>query len=292
MASPSPIASAIARRNLAAWSPRSTRHLDDTLRQLCPRRRTPDRQRRRRLGYASLPAQPAGGDETLRTRFSHNARRTAPPTRSTGSRRTARRHAHRSADRPAYHVARRSLGRPGRPRPTSLLGLGGDEHVLQRRGSPCRSRRNAAVAAAPRQLTMARFGRPRTGRNSRAFPRLGSAIHARHANLGRALYLRRRRRRGVPAVGWAACLEAVASDLYLPDKHDPVYGIYQFCVASRATEHADESPLTFQAARFDSVTATATPHMTLHGLANGKVAAAHNAVDAVQNLADYPRQPR
>ena len=48
------------------------------------------------------------------------------------------------------------------------------------------------------------------------------------------------------------CLEAVTSDLYLPDKDDPVYAVYQFCVAGRATEQVDESPLTFQAARFDA----------------------------------------
>ncbi len=89
------------------------------------------------------------------------------------------------------------------------------------------------------------------------------------------------------------CLEAVTSDLYLPDKDDPVYAVYQFCVASRATDHADESPLTFQAARFDGDMTAAKPHFTLNGHhANGKVAATRNGVDAVQKLADYPRQPR
>jgi methyltransferase (TIGR00027 family) len=89
------------------------------------------------------------------------------------------------------------------------------------------------------------------------------------------------------------CLEAVTSDLYLPDNDDPVYAVYQFCVASRATEQADESPLTFQAARFDGATAAAaTPHFALNGHANGKAYATRNGVDAVKNLADQPRQPR
>jgi O-methyltransferase involved in polyketide biosynthesis len=89
------------------------------------------------------------------------------------------------------------------------------------------------------------------------------------------------------------CLEAVTSDLYLPDNDDPVYAVYQFCVASRATEQADESPLTFQAARFDgAMAAAATPHFALNGHANGKAHATRNGVDAVKNLADQPRQPR
>jgi hypothetical protein len=85
----------------------------------------------------------------------------------------------------------------------------------------------------------------------------------------------------------------VTSDLYLPDKDDPVYAVYQFCIAGRATEQADESPLTFQAARFDSpMAAAATPHFALNGHANGNAHATRNGVDAVKNFADQPRQPR
>jgi hypothetical protein len=52
-------------------------------------------------------------------------------------------------------------------------------------------------------------------------------------------------------------------------------------------------PLTFQAARFDgAMAAAATPHFTLNGHASGNANTSRNGVDAVKNLADYPRQPR
>jgi methyltransferase (TIGR00027 family) len=93
------------------------------------------------------------------------------------------------------------------------------------------------------------------------------------------------------------CLEAVRSDAYLSDKDDPVYSVYQFCVASRAAEPAEELPLTFQAARFDGVeTGVSVPHFALNGHVNDHAneigAPMKNGVDSLRNLAEYPRQPR
>jgi len=93
------------------------------------------------------------------------------------------------------------------------------------------------------------------------------------------------------------CLETVKSDLYLPGKEDPIYEVYQFCIASRPSAHAEQSPHTFQAVRFDdALTAVSTPHIALNGHvnghANGKVNGVRNGVDALQNHAELPRQPR
>lgn len=86
------------------------------------------------------------------------------------------------------------------------------------------------------------------------------------------------------------CLETVTSDLYLPQKDDPVYSVYQFCLAGRQAQHADETPLTFQAARFDGATTSiATPHFAM----NGHGAPARNgSTGAMNSVADLPRQPR
>jgi len=93
------------------------------------------------------------------------------------------------------------------------------------------------------------------------------------------------------------CLEAVKSDLYLPGKDDPIYEVYQFCIASRPNAHAEQAPRTFEAVRFDdALAAVSTPHFALNGHAkghaNGKANGVRNGVDALQNHAELPRQPR
>jgi methyltransferase (TIGR00027 family) len=89
------------------------------------------------------------------------------------------------------------------------------------------------------------------------------------------------------------CLESVSSNHYLTDKGDPVYAAYQFCVAARATDQADETPLTFQATRFDeAMAAAAAPHFALNGHSNGSVSAPANGVVARADLSDPPRRPR
>ena len=95
------------------------------------------------------------------------------------------------------------------------------------------------------------------------------------------------------------CLETVKSDAYLDDKDDPVYAVYQFCVAARSSEAAGELPATFEATRFDgAATAAPAPHFAMNGHAafhvtgagNGK--SVRNGIDATNRLDAYPRLPR
>lgn len=92
------------------------------------------------------------------------------------------------------------------------------------------------------------------------------------------------------------CIEAVRSDFYLPEKDDPVYAVYQFCLAGKPSAIGESAPATYQAARFDAAKAgAAAPHVAANVHArrhtNGKVVVAPISVD-VQHLADAPRQPR
>jgi methyltransferase (TIGR00027 family) len=97
------------------------------------------------------------------------------------------------------------------------------------------------------------------------------------------------------------CLETVKSDAYLDDKDDPVYAVYQFCVASRAGD--SNVPATFQATRFDAAAGNlAAPHLSftsnghanehVNGHSNGHHYPPISGIGPIANLIDPPRLPR
>jgi methyltransferase (TIGR00027 family) len=65
------------------------------------------------------------------------------------------------------------------------------------------------------------------------------------------------------------CLEVVPSDAYFPERDDPIYSIYQFCVVNHASPAHSTLPRTFQPTRLKAPRNVSEAHFPVNGI-NGE----------------------